>query len=145
MMDKAKRKAIEAAGFQVGDAADFLGLAEEERRLVELRLKVARIIRRRREALDLTQTQAAAKIETTQPRFAKIEAAAPDVSLDQMFRGFFAVGGTVEDLATANPAAKRGEPASPRGGKGAKAAKSAKATAFKSPASARARKVKVKT
>ena len=43
------------------------------------------------------------RIELSQPRVAKIEAAAADVSLDQMFRGLFAVGGNVEDLTAATP------------------------------------------
>jgi predicted XRE-type DNA-binding protein len=94
-MDDTKRKALEAAGFKVGNAADFLGLTDEERKLVDLRLSIARTIRERREAAALSQKEAAARIKTTQPRFAKIEAGAPDVSLDQLVRGLFAVGGSV--------------------------------------------------
>ena len=33
-MDKEKQRTLEAAGFRVGDAADFLGLTEEEKNLV---------------------------------------------------------------------------------------------------------------
>lgn len=40
-MNPDKRKALEAAGYWVGDAEDFLGLTEGERNLVELRMKVA--------------------------------------------------------------------------------------------------------
>jgi predicted XRE-type DNA-binding protein len=94
-MDDVKRKALEAAGFRVGGAAEFLGLTDEERKLVELRLGIARAIRQRREAAELSQKEAAARIGTTQPRFNKIEAGASDVSLDQMMRGFFALGGRV--------------------------------------------------
>ncbi len=97
-MNKRKKSALEAAGFSVEDTADFLGLTEEEQLLVELRAGLAKAIRQRRSSSGISQQQAASKIKTTQPRFAKIEAAAPDVSLDQMFRGLFAVGGTVRDL-----------------------------------------------
>ena len=124
MMDGKKRKALEAAGFRFGDAADFLELCEEERMLVELRVKLAQAIRRRREESNLSQKQVAARIGSTQPRVARIEAAAADVSLDQMFRGLFAVGGNVEDLSTAAPrgrnemrvrvSAKTAEPRAPR-------------------------------
>jgi hypothetical protein len=38
-MDKAMREKLEKAGYRIGDYADFLGLTEEERELVELRLK----------------------------------------------------------------------------------------------------------
>jgi hypothetical protein len=44
-MNVEKRKALEAAGWRVGDAAEFLGLSDEERRLVELRLAVSRKVR----------------------------------------------------------------------------------------------------
>jgi predicted XRE-type DNA-binding protein len=105
-MDGGKRKALEAAGFRFGDTADFLDLTQEERMLVELRVKLAQAIRRRREQSNLSQKQVAARIKSTQPRVAKIEAAAPDVSLDQMFRGLFAVGGSVEDLAAPAPSGR---------------------------------------
>ena len=102
-MDPDKRKAIEAAGFRVGDAEDFLGLTEEERMLVELRVTLARAIRHRREQSNLSQKQVAAKIKSSQPRVAKIESAASDVSLDQMFRGLFAVGGNMGDVVAVYP------------------------------------------
>jgi hypothetical protein len=105
-MDKAKKKAVEAAGFRVGDAADFLGLTDEERQLVELRLAVSRAVRSRRKTQHLTQRQVAARMGSSQSRVAKIEAAAPDVSLDLMFSGLFAVGGGVSDISA--PPARRG-------------------------------------
>lgn len=108
MMDREKRQALEAAGFRFGDSADFLELTEEERMLVELRVKLAQAIRRRREQSKLTQKQVATRIKSTQPRVAKIEAADADVSLDQMFRGLFAAGGNVGDL-TAPAASEREE------------------------------------
>jgi DNA-binding XRE family transcriptional regulator len=97
-MNPGKKKALEAAGFRVGDAEDFLGLTDGERRLVALRASAARVVRRLREGLDLTQQQLAARIGSSQSRVAKIEAASPEVSLDLMFRGLFALGGTVADL-----------------------------------------------
>src|SRR5260370_28389277 len=98
MMDKASRGRLEAAGFRVGDAEDFLGLTEEERRLVELRLAASRAVRRRREALGVTQKELAEKLKSSQSRVAKIEAAAADVSLDLLFRPLFAAGGGPADL-----------------------------------------------
>ena len=103
MMNNEKRKSLEAAGFRFGDAADFLELTQEERMLMELRMAIAKAIRNRREQSNLSQKEVAARIKTTQPRVVKIEAAASDVSLDQMFRGLFAVGGTVEDLVGSIP------------------------------------------
>ena len=103
-MNKEKRKSLEAVGFRFGDAADFLELTNEERMLVELRVKLAQTIRHRREQASLSQKEVGTRIKTSQPRVAKIEVASSDVSLDQMFRGLFAVGGSIQDLtATKSP------------------------------------------
>jgi hypothetical protein len=107
-MDRKKRDALEAAGFRVGDAEDFLGLTPEERKIVELRVAVARAVRRRRENLRLSQQELAKRIRSSQSRVAKIEAAAEGVSLDLSFRGLFAVGGKLSDLATPARNAGRG-------------------------------------
>jgi predicted XRE-type DNA-binding protein len=92
-MDTTKRKAIEAAGWKVGDAADFLGMGAEERQLLDARVKLALAIRQQREARNLSQKQLGAKLKTSQPRVAKIERAASDVSMDQLIRAFTAAGG----------------------------------------------------
>jgi ribosome-binding protein aMBF1 (putative translation factor) len=107
IMDKRKREALEAAGFRIGDAEDFLGLTNEERRLVNLRLTVSRAIRRLRERQHLTQQMLAVKLKSSQSRVAKIEAGSVDVSLDLLFRGLFAVGGDLDDLTvSAKPAGR---------------------------------------
>ncbi len=97
-MNEDKRQALEAAGWVVGDAEDFLDLTSEERQLVELRVVVSRAVRVLRERQNLTQTQVAKKLKTSQPRVAKIESGASDVSLDLMFRGLFVLGGSLKDL-----------------------------------------------
>jgi ribosome-binding protein aMBF1 (putative translation factor) len=94
-MDAAKRKAIEAAGWKVGDAADFLEMSDEERQLLDARVSIALAIRQQREALDLSQKELGARLKTSQPRVAKIERAAPDVSLDQLVRALTAAGGKI--------------------------------------------------
>src|SRR5947208_13410323 len=94
-MDTVKRKALEAAGWRFGDAADFLGMTDEERQLLETRVEAALAVRRQRQARNLSQKQLAGLIKTSQPRIAKIERAAPDVSLDQILRAFAAAGGRV--------------------------------------------------
>jgi len=94
-MDSEKRKALEAAGWRFGDAADFLGMTDEERQLLEARVEMALAVRRQREALRLSQKQLAGRLKTSQPRVAKIERAAPDVSLDQILRAFAAAGGRI--------------------------------------------------
>lgn len=92
-MDAAERKALEAAGWKFGGAADFLEMSEEERQLLDARVEIALAIRRQREASHLSQKELGRKLKTSQPRIAKIERAATDVSLDQLVRAFAAAGG----------------------------------------------------
>ncbi len=94
-MDATKRKALEAAGWKFGDAADFLEMSDEEHQLLDARVSLALAIRKQREALELSQKELGARLNTTQPRVAKIERAASDVSLDQLVRAFTAAGGKI--------------------------------------------------
>lgn len=99
-MDPAKRKAIGGAGWKVGDAADFLELSDEERQLLDARVELALAIRRLRQARHLSQKTLGDRLNTSQPRVAKIERAAADVSLDQLVRAFTAAGGNIRIKAT---------------------------------------------
>jgi len=101
-MKPTKQKALETAGWRFGDAADFLGMDDQERQLLDARVQLALAIRRRRESLHLTQKQLGERLNTSQPRVAKIERAAPDVSLDQLVRAFAVVGGRFT-IQTGNP------------------------------------------
>ena len=92
-MNKAKKAALESAGWQFGDFGDFLGLTDAERRLVEFRARVAVAIREARDRNRMTQAQLARAIKSTQPRVVKIEQGAAGVSLDQMLHAYFAAGG----------------------------------------------------
>lgn len=94
-MTPSKRKTLEAAGWKVGDAADFLELNDEERQLLDARVELALAIRRQRKSVQLSQKELSTKLNTSQPRIAKIERAAADVSLDQLVRAFTAAGGKI--------------------------------------------------
>ena len=98
-MDDAKRAAIEAAGWAVGDAGDFLEMPDEERMVVELRVQVGIAVRRRRTAAKLTQADLARKLGSSQSRVYRVELGLPGVGLDLAFRALFAVGGGLRDLA----------------------------------------------
>ena len=110
-MDAAKRKVIEAAGWKVGDAADFLEMSDEERQLLDARVKLALAIRQQREALHLSQKQLGAMLKTSQPRVARIERAASDVSMDQLIRAFTVAGGKIV-LKTTKAKTKKGQQSS---------------------------------
>lgn len=113
-MDVRKRKAIEAAGWKVGDAADFLEMNDEERQLLEARVELALAVRRQREAIHLSQKQLGAMLKTSQPRVAKIERAASDVSMDQLVRAFTAAGGKIVVKAKKTEKTKKGQRARSR-------------------------------
>lgn len=106
-MDARKRKALEAAGWKVGDAADFLQMSDEERQLLDTRVELALAIRRQREARHLSQKQLGAMLKTSQPRIAKIERASSDVSMDQLVRAFTIAGGKIV-IKTLKTKAKKG-------------------------------------
>src|SRR4051794_31491257 len=97
-MDKETRKAIEDAGFRVTNIQELFGLTEEETRLIELKVTIARRIRELRQKSGITQQALAAKLKSSQSRVAKIESADVDVSLDLMVRAFFALGGKPASL-----------------------------------------------
>jgi DNA-binding XRE family transcriptional regulator len=98
-MRKAKKERLEAAGWRVGSAEEFLGLSKEEAAFVEMKLALAESMRKRRQARRLTQTQLAKKIGSSQSRVAKMEAADPSVSIDLLVRSLLAMGVSRSDVA----------------------------------------------
>jgi predicted XRE-type DNA-binding protein len=98
-MDKNKKARLEANGWQVGSAADLLGMTREEAAYVELRLKLSDALRDWRKKKSLTQTDLAALLHSSQSRIAKAEAADSSVSLDLLIRTLLALGATPQDLA----------------------------------------------
>ena len=76
-MDKNKRARLEARGWRVGNAADFLELTAEEAALVETKLALSGTVRDRRIAQGLSQAELAKRLHSSQSRVAKIEAADP--------------------------------------------------------------------
>jgi DNA-binding XRE family transcriptional regulator len=106
-MTPKKKAKLEAAGFRVGDAEDFLELTPAEREIVELRVALARAVRQLREKAGLTQGQLAERIGSSQPRVAKMESGSGGVTLDLLFRGYFTLGGTVSRIATQKPKPRR--------------------------------------
>ena len=118
-MDQARLKRLEAAGFWVGDAADFLGMTEAERRLLDLRVAVSLAVKRRREAAGVTQAELAGLIGSGQSRVAKIESGGGKASLDLMFKALVALGGGLEDVLAVGSTEYRGprsEPPAPGAG-----------------------------
>jgi len=79
-MEHNKRKRLEAAGWQVGSTADFLGLSYEETVYVELRIRLSDALRAIRIERGLSQEEVAVATGSSQSRVAKMEKSDPSVS-----------------------------------------------------------------
>src|SRR5262245_29223091 len=99
MMRRSKKKRLEAKGWKVGTAQEFLGLSDEENAYVELRLLLADSLRHRRQKRNLSQTDLAKLLHSSQSRVAKMEGGDPSVSIDLLIRSLFALGASNRDLA----------------------------------------------
>lgn len=70
MMRKIKRGRLEAKGWRFGTAQEFLGLSNEESAYVELRVRLADSLRQRRQKRNLSQTELARVVRSSQSRVA---------------------------------------------------------------------------
>ena len=104
-MKAAKRKKLEAAGWKVGTATDFLGLSPEEEAYIEAKLALAQQIRAVRKEKKMSQAKFAKAINSSQSRVAKMEASDPSVSVDLMMKSLFSVGISTKQVAKALAAA----------------------------------------
>ena len=91
-MNTEKKKKLENAGWQIGNADDFLGLSPEESAYIDLKLALSHELRRRREQSEMTQAVLARRIGSSQSRIAKAEAGDPGISLDLLVRALIACG-----------------------------------------------------
>jgi transcriptional regulator with XRE-family HTH domain len=100
-MDEAEKKRLEARGYWVGDYWEFLGLTEAEHQEIELRHSLYYAIKRLKTAKGLSRKALAKLTGATESSVTKLESGTTiGVSLDFMFRAFFALGGQLEDLIT---------------------------------------------
>lgn len=97
-MKTAKKRKLEAAGWRVGDAREFLGLSSGEAQFVEIKLALARRLRELREEQHWTQAELAKKVGSSQSRVAKMEAGDPTVSVDLLVKSLLAAGANRVDL-----------------------------------------------
>jgi len=96
-MDRAMRRRLEARGWKVGTASEFLGLTPQEEQMVELRLTLCKAVRERRKNKRMPQEELAKRLKTSQSRIAKLEACDPHVSTDMMLNALFALGASLGD------------------------------------------------
>lgn len=97
-MKPEKKKRLEAAGWRVGTASEFLGLSAEETALVELKLDLARAVKAERSRRRMTQEQLSKLLGSSQSRVAKMERGDPTVSIDLMVRALLKLRVNRRDL-----------------------------------------------
>lgn len=100
-MDAKKRQKLEAAGWQVGSAADFLELSPEESKIIEMKLALARKVKELRKKHNISQKSLAQLMGSSQSRVAKMEAGDPSVSIDLLVSGLVYAGASKEVIAEA--------------------------------------------
>jgi hypothetical protein len=91
-MDKIRRKHLESAGWKIGSVKELLNLSSEESAYIELKLQLAKNLQKRRIEKNLTQTEVARMLKSSQSRVAKMEAGDPTVSVDLLIRSLLALG-----------------------------------------------------
>jgi|RhiMetdeSRZDD1v2_1073273.scaffolds.fasta_scaffold739382_1 predicted XRE-type DNA-binding protein len=100
-MQRSKRDNLAAAGWRMGDVADFLGLTPAEAAYVEMKVALAGQLRARRRQRGLSQAALARTLGSSQSRVAKMERADPTVSADLLIRALLALGSSRRDVAAA--------------------------------------------
>jgi len=93
-----KRKRLEAKGWKVGSAKEFLGLSSQEEAYIEIKLRLAESLREQRLRRRMTQSDLAKAIKSSQSRVAKMEAGEGSVSLDLLVRSLLALGASSKSL-----------------------------------------------
>ena len=99
MMNETKKARLEKHGWRVGSVDEFLELTPEESEYIELKLRLSRAVRERRQVQNVTQVVLAEKLGSSQSRVAKIEKNDPSVSVDLLLKSLFALDAKREDIA----------------------------------------------
>lgn len=100
-MQSSKKKKLEASGWKVGSASDFLELTQEEEAYIEIKLSLCKALKKTRVSKHLTQSDLAKKIKSSQSRVAKMEAGDASVSLDLIFKSLISIGASKKDIRNA--------------------------------------------
>ncbi len=83
-------------GWVEGSVQDLLGLSDEQAAIVEIRIRLAEKVREKRRSRRITQKELAARIQSTQPRIARLERA--DASIEMLIRALFALGSNRKEI-----------------------------------------------
>jgi DNA-binding transcriptional regulator YiaG len=93
-----KRKKLERTGWVVSGTQEFLDLSDAEMALIDVRVSLAKALRRRRQRLKISQAAFAKRVGSSQSRVAKMEAGDPSVSIDLLIRSLITSGSSAEEI-----------------------------------------------
>lgn len=96
-MDESTREQLAKRGWQVGTVSEFLDLSPEEATLIEIKLALSRTLKERRQQ-QMTQTELAEKMHSSQPRIAKAENGDASVSIELLLRAILATGASPQEI-----------------------------------------------
>jgi ribosome-binding protein aMBF1 (putative translation factor) len=82
-------------GWTEGSVRDLLDLSDDEAAIVEMRVRLAEKVREKRRRR-VTQKELARRIQSTQPRIARLEQA--DASIEMLIRALFALGSDRKEI-----------------------------------------------
>ena len=91
-MNASTKKRLQTSGWAVGTTRDFLNLSEQESAYIEIKLRLATLLSKRRRSLGITQVAMARKLGSSQSRVAKMEAGDPSVTIDLLVKSLIAMG-----------------------------------------------------
>jgi DNA-binding XRE family transcriptional regulator len=106
-MKTTKRERLRKAGFRVGSAADFLGLSDEERALVAMKVALVEGVKALRAERAMTQGELAKRLGSSQSRVAKLEGGDRSVSIDLLMRALLTLGSSPKRIAALIGSARR--------------------------------------
>src|SRR2546426_463721 len=93
-MNSTKRARLEAAGWKVGTAAEFLGLNKKEAAFVKMTLALAAGLHALGFRGKRSESGVAELVGASQSRLAKMESGDPCVSVAPLLRSVWAIGGS---------------------------------------------------
>lgn len=96
--DSVRDERLAAAGWQIGDAAEFLGMTPQEAGTLGIRFGLMKALRDYRRRSGLTQPEVAARIGSGEARIARMENGDGKATIDLLLRALMAVGATLQDI-----------------------------------------------
>jgi predicted transcriptional regulator len=97
-MRESKKRRLASKGWKIGTTAEFLQLSPQEAAYVEIKVELAEKLRRQRLKRNMSQSQLAKMVRSSQSRVAKMEAADPTVSLDLLVRSLLIAGSSATEV-----------------------------------------------